>query len=236
MRAFVFLCGSLLLGCSSTSSTADGGGGDATADTGGGGDDAAGDAGPSAYCPAGATLVPFLSDTRVGTFPKAQMVLEQGKDYFAVLETDAGRLVLDLYEKNAPITVNSFVFLTLNHFYDGTAFHRVIEGFMAQGGDPNSISKPPNTWGTGGAGYTFGLELDMSLDFNARGVLGEARGQGPNTNGSQFFITLVPYPSLNQQYTVFGKVLEGDKTLDGIVRGEPPMNPTRVTEAHICQK
>lgn len=144
-------------GCSSTPS--------APADAGGNGDvatndaptDGTADSGGGPYCPAGTTLTPFKSATRIATFSKADMVLDGTKDYFAVIEADVGRIVLDLYEKDTPITVNSFVFLALNHFYDGVAFHRVIDGFMAQGGDPNTVDKPNNTWGTGDPGYTFGL-------------------------------------------------------------------------------
>ena len=146
----------------------------------------------------------FLSDTATthkfkggadGGAP--QQVIDSSHDYVAVLDTDAGRIVMHLLSQVAPVTVNSFVFLTLNHFYDGIAFHRVIDQFMAQTGDPNSISGAPSTWGTGGCGYTFGLEVDPSYNFDDAGVVGMARATDPNSNGSQFFITFVAYQSLN---------------------------------------
>src|SRR3569832_2252181 len=138
MKRLAFL---LLAACSSSSTLPDGsammdGPGQGSRD---------GDA--ALYCPAGTTLTPYKSAVRKASFAMADQVLDSSADYFAVLETDVGRLVLDLYEAQAPITVNSFVFLALNHFYDGVAFHRVIEGFVAQGGDPNSVDGPPGTWG-----------------------------------------------------------------------------------------
>lgn len=231
--------------CSSTQTTGDGGNGNdsstgsdsmTTNDSGMGSDTSSG-----MYCPAGTQLVPYLSTTRTTTFAMPQQVLDSGKDYFAVLQTDVGRIVLDLTEKDTPKTVNSFVFLTLNHFYDGVAFHRVIDGFVAQGGDPNTVDKPSGTWGTGGPGYMFGTELVQSLNFDSRGVLGMARAQSMDSNGSQFFITLAAASNLNQMYTVFGKVTEGDSVLDMIKRGTGmnglvTMNPTRMTEVHICAK
>lgn len=101
-----------------------------------------------------------------------------------------------------------------------------------------TVDKPNNTWGTGGPGYTFGLEVMPSLTFDARGVLGMARSSSPNSNGSQFFITFAPYAAGNQMYTVFGKVTEGDAVLDLIKRGAPPgfLDPTRMTEVHVCEK
>jgi peptidylprolyl isomerase len=241
MRTTLLALSVVLAACSSSTTPGDGGGGGdsgagdtGTPSDGGGG----GDSGAPPYCPMGTTLTPFLSATRMASFTKADMVLANGKDYFAVLETDVGRMVLDLYEKDTPITVNSFVFLTLHHFYDGVAFHRVIDAFMAQGGDPNTVDKPNNTWGTGGPGYTFGLEVNPNLNFDSRGVLGMARSTSPNSNGSQFFVTFTPQTGLNQMYTVFGKLTEGDAVLDMIKRGMPPgfTDPTRMKEVHVCEK
>jgi hypothetical protein len=110
---------------------------------------------PGDYLPPGTMLTPFLSDQPVRQFAAAEQVTEAGKDYLAVLYTDAGRLVIDLHEDGAPITVNSFVFLARNHFFDGLSFHRVVDSFVAQGGDPNTLSNDPSTWGTGGPGYSF---------------------------------------------------------------------------------
>ncbi|HEX7604400.1 MAG TPA: peptidylprolyl isomerase, partial [Polyangiaceae bacterium] len=186
---------------------------------------------------------PYLTDAPVRKFAKADQVLDATKDYIAVVDTDVGRIVLDLYEADTPITVNSFVFLALNHFYEGILFHRVIDGFMAQTGDPNSLQPNTKTWGTGGPGYKFGLELNPNLNFDAPGVLGMANA-GPTQNGSQFFITFAAYPSLytgadgglDQQYTVWGKVIDGLDVLPNIVRGEPPVNPSKIVEVRIGTK
>lgn len=200
---------------------------------------------PAYYTPKGYTLTPFLSKTPVRKFKDADYVLKDNVDYRAVVETDAGRMVLDLYEDDTPVTVNSFVWLALHHFYDGIAFHRVIEGFVVQGGDPNTIKGKPDTWGQGGPGYGFGLEIRKKLTFDERGVLGMARSSDPNSNGSQFYITLAPTSSLNGQYTVFGKVVEGDAVLDKIAKGKtdpatgqdaPPAKPTRIKRLYIVQK
>jgi peptidylprolyl isomerase len=188
------------------------------------------------YLPAGTMLTPFLSSTPQYSFSAADKVLTNGKDYYAVLETDAGRIVFDLLEKDTPITVNSFVFLARNHYFDGQAFHRVIDGFMAQGGDPNTISGDPRTWGVGGPGYSFGLEIVSSLNYDNAGFVGMARTMDPNSNGSQFFITFAATHSLDGQYTIFAKVIEGIDVLPSIVRGQPPANPTRVTSLYITEK
>src|SRR6185436_7070767 len=104
--------------------------------------------GPQPAClPAGYAVVPFVTDAPVRSFSDTTPTLQDGKDYVAVLETDAGCLALDLYEQTTPITVNSFVFLALHHYFDGIAFHRVINGFMAQTGDPNTFDQDPSTWG-----------------------------------------------------------------------------------------
>ena len=194
------------------------------------------------YLPAGYTQMAFLADTATHKFKGApdggapQQVIDSSHDYVGVLDTDAGRIVMHLLSQVAPVTVNSFVFLTLNHFYDGIAFHRVIDQFMAQTGDPNTISGAPSTWGTGGCGYTFGLEVNPAYNFDDAGIVGMARANDPNSNGSQFFITFVAYPSLDQQYTVWADVIEGLDVLPKIVRGDPPTNPTRIIDAYIGEK
>ena len=126
---------------------------------------------------------------------------------FDPVETNVGRIVLDLHAAQTPITVNSFVFLALNHFYDGIAFHRVLEGFVAQGGDPNTVDKPPGTWGTGGPGYRFADEFHPELTFDRPYLLAMANA-GPNTNGSQFFITVAPTAWLNFKHSIFGEVAD----------------------------
>jgi peptidylprolyl isomerase len=184
--------------------------------------------------------MPFLADTATYKFKAdggaPQQVIDGTHQYVGVLDTDVGRIVMQLYTNVAPITCNSFVFLTLNHFYDGVAFHRVIDGFMAQTGDPNSIKGAPSTWGLGNAGYFFGLELDPSYNYDKAGVVGMARGQTTDSNSSQFFITFNAYPSLNQQYTVWAQVIEGLDVLPNIVRGEPPTTPTRIVDAYVGVK
>jgi cyclophilin family peptidyl-prolyl cis-trans isomerase len=186
--------------------------------------------------PAGYTVTPFLSATPVRTFKEAQYILKDKTDYRVVIETDVGRMVLDLYEDDTPTTVNSFVWLALHHYYDGIAFHRVVEGFVVQGGDPNTLSADSSKWGQGGAGYEFGLEIRKKYKYDTKGVLGMARTQDPESNGSQFYITLAATPNLDGQYTIFGKVVEGLDVLDKIVRGEPPATPTRMTRVFIVQK
>lgn len=196
--------------------------------------DAAVEAGP--YLPTGYTQMAYLADTPTYKFTKAQQVIDGTHDYVAVLDTDAGRIVLHLLSQVAPIACNSFVFLVLNHYYDGIAFHRVIDQFMAQSGDPNTISGAPSTWGTGGPGYSFGLEVTPQYNFDDAGIVGMANTGQPNSNGSQFFITFVAYPSLNQLYTIWADVIEGLDVLPNIVRGQPPTTPTRITDAYIGMK
>ncbi len=191
----------------------------------------------SSGMPAGYTQVAYLSTMPERSFPSGPtQVVQPGTDYIAVIDSDVGRMVLDLYEDDTPKTVNSFVFLSLHHFYEQVAFHRVIDKFMAQTGDPNTVSGRPSSWGSGGPGYQYGLEVKSSLNFDAPGVLGMARTSDPNSNGSQFFIMFNDYPSLNQQYTVWGKVIDGLAVLSKIVQGEPPTTPTRMTEVRIGTK
>ena len=133
------------------------------------------------------------------TFP--DMNINVAKSYTAVLETNKGNITITLYTKEAPKTVNNFIFLAQKNFYDGTIFHRIIKDFMIQGGDPLGN-------GTGGPGYMFEDELNASLQFNKPGMLAMAN-RGPNTNGSQFFITTVETPWLDGKHTIFGYVTKG---------------------------
>ena len=169
--------------------------------------------------PAGYTALSYLSDKPVTSF-KAEpaMSLQDGKDYYALFDTNKGQILVDLYEQETPVTVNNFVTLARNHFYDGTRFHRVIDGFMAQGGDPQSADESKkDAWGTGGPGYQFPDEIRKKLTFNSSGILAMANS-GPNTNGSQFFITFAPNESLTGSYNIFGKVVSGDDVLAKITR------------------
>ena len=127
------------------------------------------------------------------------MVIDQSKQYTAVIETAKGKLTLELFAKDVPKTVNSFVFLARDGFFDGVTFHRVIADFMAQGGDPTGT-------GMGGPGYKFADEFTSHK--NVTGALSMANS-GPNTNGSQFFICYAPQPHLDGKHTVFGQLTEG---------------------------
>ncbi|MEN6555960.1 MAG: peptidylprolyl isomerase [Anaerolineaceae bacterium] len=149
------------------------------------------------------------------------MQLDPTKNYQATLRTSKGDIVIDLYAKNVPRTVNNFVFLARQGFYDGTIFHRVIADFMAQGGDPTGT-------GRGGPGYKFRDEFDPKLRHDKPGVLSMANA-GPNTNGSQFFITHVPTPWLDGKHAVFGQVVKGLDVLFAI----PPRDPSLINSPAV---
>jgi cyclophilin family peptidyl-prolyl cis-trans isomerase len=186
--------------------------------------------------PAGTTLTPFLSADPVRTFAAVGTAVMAGRDYFAILETDAGRIVLDLLDVETPVTVNSFVWLALHHFYDGVAFHRVINDFVAQAGDPNTLDSNRATWGVGGPGYHFGIEPSPALTFDGAGAVGMARATDPDSNGSQFYITLAAAHNLDGKYTLFAHVTEGLDVLPKLARGEPPASPTRMSRVYIADK
>ena len=139
----------------------------------------------------------------------------------ATFDTDKGQIRVELFADKAPKTVKNFEDLCEKQFYDGLTFHRVIPDFMIQGGDPQGT-------GTGGPGYTFEDEFHPELKHDSPGVLSMANA-GPNTNGSQFFITHVPTPHLDGKHSVFGKVLEGQDVVDSIEKGDK-MNTVRVSE------
>ena len=140
------------------------------------------------------------------------MEIDPEKIYRVSLDTDRGVIVIDLYPKYAPKTVNNFVFLSKQGFYDGVSFHRVISNFMIQGGDPTGT-------GRGGPGYRFEDEFKGNPLVHDRGVLSMANA-GPGTNGSQFFITHSPQPHLDGRHTVFGKVIQGQNVVDAIRQGD----------------
>jgi peptidyl-prolyl cis-trans isomerase B (cyclophilin B) len=141
-----------------------------------------------------------------------EMTIDPKQTFKAVIKTDRGEIELDLYPGHAPKTVNNFVFLAGQGFYDGTVFHRVIPDFMVQGGDPTGT-------GRGGPGYTFEDETRGNPLKHETGVISMANA-GPNTNGSQFFITHSPQPHLNGRHTVFGKVTRGQEVVDAIRQGD----------------
>lgn len=142
-----------------------------------------------------------------------EMAIDPQKHYSAVFHTDIGDITVDLHTVQTPRTVNNFVFLAKQGFYDGTIFHRVIKDFMAQGGDPTGT-------GRGGPGYKFADEFDQKLRHSQPGVLSMANA-GPNTNGSQFFLTHVPTPWLDGKHSVFGQVVKGLDVLLSIPERDP---------------
>ena len=143
--------------------------------------------------------------------------LDTSKSYTARFKTERGEIVCQLHAAQAPLTVENFVNLARAGFYDGTTFHRVIPGFMAQGGDPTGT-------GTGSPGYTFADEFDASLRHDGPGVLSMANS-GPGTNGSQFFLTFGPTPHLDGKHTVFGRVTDGMDVLLSIRERDPSRDP-----------
>ena len=135
-----------------------------------------------------------------------------------------------------PITANSFVFLARHGFFDGIVFHRVLDSFMAQAGDPHTRSTNRAMWGTGGSGYEFDTEIADGYAFDRTGIVGTAN-RGGATNSSQFFITFAPAPHLsNAAYTIFAHVTEGLEVLPLITRGEPPETPSLIRHAYIVQR
>ena len=141
-----------------------------------------------------------------------EMTIDSTKVYTVKLETSRGDIELELYPEHAPKTVNNFVFLINESFYDGVTFHRVIDNFMVQGGDPDGT-------GRGGPGYRFEDELIGNPLKHESKVISMANA-GPNTNGSQFFITHLPQPHLDGKHTVFGKVSQGVDVVDAIRQGD----------------
>jgi cyclophilin family peptidyl-prolyl cis-trans isomerase len=141
------------------------------------------------------------------------MAIDPKKKYTATIVTPEGDIVIELFADKAPKTVNNFVFLAREGFYDGVTFHRVIKGFMAQGGDPTGS-------GRGGPGYRFEDEFHSQLRHDGPGVLSMANA-GPNTNGSQFFITHAATPHLDNRHAIFGKVTEGMKVVLSIPERDP---------------
>jgi peptidyl-prolyl cis-trans isomerase B (cyclophilin B) len=161
-----------------------------------------------------------------------EMKIDTNKIYVARIETTSGPIVAELWPKKAPHTVNSFVFLAREGFYDGTIFHRVIPGFMLQGGDPEGK-------GTGGPGYH--LKAEFNDTKHTRGILSMARAADPNSAGSQFFVMHGDAPHLDNKYTAFGKVTEGLETVDKIARiptddNDRPSRPPVIQSIKIEEK
>ncbi len=147
-----------------------------------------------------------------------ELKIDLKKKYLVTMETTKGPIEIELYPQYAPVTVNNFVFLIKEGFYDGVVFHRVIPNFVIQGGDPTGT-------GRGGPGYDFEDEVRNNPLKHETGVLSMANA-GPNTNGSQFFITHSPQPHLNGKHTVFGKVVSGMDVVNSIKQGDKMIRVT----------
>jgi cyclophilin family peptidyl-prolyl cis-trans isomerase len=147
------------------------------------------------------------------------MVIDPKKIYIADFKTVRGDFRVQLFADKAPHTVNNFVFLARQGYYNNTTFHRVIKDFMAQGGDPTGT-------GSGGPGYAFDNEIVTDLKFDRPGMLGMANSGGASTNGSQFFITFTPQPDLNGRYTIFGQVVAGMDVVLSLTPRDPSASPT----------
>ena len=143
------------------------------------------------------------------------MTIDTSKQYTATIETEKGNMVVELFAKDVPKTVNNFVFLAREGFYDGSTFHRVIPGFMAQGGDPTGT-------GMGNAGYRF--DDEFTEHKHEAGTLSMANS-GPNTNSAQFFITFTPQHGLDNKHSVFGQLIEGMDVLESLTPRDPSKNP-----------
>ena len=144
-----------------------------------------------------------------------EMTIDTSKKYTAIMETEKGTMVIELFAADVPWTVNNFVFLAKQGYYDGTTFHRVIPGFMVQGGDPTGT-------GRGGPGYRF--EDEFTSHGHEAGTLSMANS-GPDTNGSQFFICFAPQHFLDGKHSVFGQIVEGMDVLESITPRDPTKNP-----------
>jgi cyclophilin family peptidyl-prolyl cis-trans isomerase len=171
----------------------------------------------SAQAPAekGGQVPQMAGSTRYASAPP--MLIDKKKQYSAAVKmAKGGEFVIRLLADKAPLTVNSFVFLARQGFFDGVTFHRVLEGFMAQGGDPTGT-------GMGGPGYQF-VNEESDLRFDKPGVVAMANA-GRNTNGSQFFITFAPAERLNGGYTIFGQVVSGMEVVNALKRRDPMQNP-----------
>jgi peptidylprolyl isomerase len=178
---------------------------------------------PAAAQPSAGGAAPALVGTK--TYASAPpMTIDKTKQYFATITmATGGQFVIQLFPDKAPIAVNSFVFLANQGYFNGVTFHRVLSGFMAQGGDPAGT-------GGGGPGYTFANEPN-DLTFDKAGVVAMANTGLPNSNGSQFFITFAPQTYLNGGFTIFGQVTSGMDVVNAIKLRDPDKNPTYLGDA-----
>ncbi|HET6770164.1 MAG TPA: peptidylprolyl isomerase [Actinomycetota bacterium] len=170
--------------------------------------------------------VPVDAGKKKPTFDKPpEMQIDLNKSYRVAMTTSCGEISLELFDDKSPKTVNNFLFLVKKGFYDGTTFHRIIKGFMNQGGDPEGT-------GRGGPGYQFEDEVDNGLKFDQVGLLAMANS-GPNTNGSQFFITTGDASHLNGKHTIFGKVIGGMEVVDALNALETDQSDKPTQTAYI---
>jgi cyclophilin family peptidyl-prolyl cis-trans isomerase len=147
-----------------------------------------------------------------------EMSIDPDKQYHAIIKTEKGDFRIALFADRAPATVNNFVFLAREGYYDKTTFHRVIAGFIAQGGDPTGT-------GRGGPGYSFEDEIDPELRFDSAGIVAMANKGIPTSNGSQFFIAYAPLEHLNGRHTIFGEVVEGMNVVLQLTPRDPAESP-----------
>ena len=182
----------------------------------------------------GPTSTPCATSAQTGgnkTYKSAPpMTIDPNKTYVATIKMDIGDITLELFAKDAPKTVNNFVFLARDHYYDGVTFHRVIAGFVAQGGDPAGT-------GRGGPGYTIPDEVNSHKFLE--GTLGMAKTSAPNSGGSQFFIDYTPQPTLDGGYTAFGQLIGGRDVLNKIEPRDPATATcpgTKINTIEIAEK
>jgi cyclophilin family peptidyl-prolyl cis-trans isomerase len=168
--------------------------------------------GPLSYANLNAIIqLKLLADKQFDTCPPMQ--IDTSKQYQATIKTEKGDIVLELLAEDAPMAVNNFIFLARQGWFDGTNFHRVVPGFVAQAGDPTGTS-------FGSPGYAFDNEIVPGLKFDQPGMVGMANA-GPGTNGSQFFITMAPAPDLDGKYTIFGRVIAGMDVVEKLKERNP---------------
>ncbi|MDW8325975.1 MAG: peptidylprolyl isomerase [Anaerolineales bacterium] len=171
---------------------------------------------PAACAPAAAPAEVTPAPTPLQWDAPPEMQIDPNKQYIATLDTEKGKIVIELLAKDAPITVNNFVFLARQGFYDGVTFHRVLKDFVAQAGDPTGT-------GMGGPGYFIPNEND-NAEFDRPGLVAMANS-GRDRNGSQFFITFKELPHLNGGYTIFGRVIRGMEVALALTLRDPEQNP-----------
>lgn len=158
-----------------------------------------------------------LMALRENWYEQPEQVIDPAKEYLATIETEKGDIVIELFPDTAPVNVNSFAFLAQNDWYQDVTFHRVLPGFVAQGGDPTGL-------GIGFPGYRCGDEVVASRSFDGAGLVSLANS-GPNTNGSQFFITFEAVPQLNPNFTIIGQVIEGMDVAESLTPRDPQQDP-----------